>query len=400
MRLHEFEAKEILKKYKIPFAEGMLVQDAKDIDKLTQEYFPAILKAQVLVGGRGKAGGILTAETRDDAKAKIQKLLGMKIKGYNVESVLVEKKVDVEDELYVAVTIDRLEHRIAIITSEMGGINVEQIAEKYQEKIVKYYVDVDETIHPYVGRSLAKRIGLKGKQLIKVGGIIHSLFKAFKEFDGTLIEINPLAITKNNEVIALDAVFNIDTDALYRHPKLAEMGIKPRHEVGELTEREKIAREANFPYVDLEGDIGVFPGGAGFGIAAVDLIHHFGGKPANFMDSGGGPTVERMEQMIGLLMDNPKVKVIFGARFGGISRCDLWAEAIISYLKKRHADGKQIKPMVMRMAGNMEKEGRELFEKAKKDEPQLFKVVKIYAYNTPIEEVIKETIRTAEKMRG
>jgi len=146
--------------------------------------------------------------------------------------------------------------------------------------------------------------------------------------------------------------------------------------------------------------VGVFPGGAGFGIAAIDLIKKYGGEPANFMDSGGGPTVENMERMIGLLMDNPKVTGIFGARFGGISRCDLWAEAVIGYLKKRAGEGKEIKPMIMRMTGHMEKEGQELFEKAKKDDPVLFENVKVYGIETPIEKVIVEAVNVAKERRG
>jgi succinyl-CoA synthetase beta subunit len=158
-----------------------------------------------------------------------------------------------------------------------------------------------------------------------------------------------------------------------------------------MTEREKIAKKAGIPYVDLEGDIGVFPGGAGFGIAALDLIQHYGGRAANFMDSGGAPTQEKLRAMLGLLLDNPKVKAIFGARFGGISRCDDWAKAVVQYV----IENKPTKPMIMRMAGNMEDEGRKILEQAKVEHSELFSKIKVYAYDTPIEEVIKETIRAA-----
>jgi len=187
---------------------------------------------------------------------------------------------------------------------------------------------------------------------------------------------------------------DIDEDAMYRHPDLAEVGIKPRHEVGELTERERIAKENGIPYVDLDGDIGVFPGGAGFGIAAIDFIQYYGGKPANFMDSGGAPTQERLKIMLGLLMDNPKVKVIFGARFGGISRVDDWAKAIVQYV----LENKPTKPMVMRMAGNMEEEGERIFKEAIEKHPELFRNIKIYRYDTPIEDVIKEAVELAKRM--
>ncbi|MGQ9466003.1 MAG: hypothetical protein ACUVQ4_09980, partial [bacterium] len=208
-----------------------------------------------------------------------------------------------------------------------------------------------------------------------------------------LAEINPLVITKNNKVLALDAKVDIDEDAMFRHPELKEMGIVARNEIGELTEREKIAKSVGIPYADVdpEGDIGIFPGGAGFGIAAIDLITHYGGKPANFMDSGGAPTQEKLKAMLGLLINNPKVKVIFGARFGGISRCDDWARAVVQYI----IENKPQKPMIMRMAGNMEEEGRRIFEQARNEHPELFKNIKVYAYDTPIENVIQEAIRVA-----
>ena len=264
--------------------------------------------------------------------------------------------------------------------------------------MVKHHIPVGESPSPYVGREIAHQIGLKGKKMTAVGSIINKMYNLFLKYDGKLLEINPLAVCDQG-FFAADAVFNIDEDALYRHPDLKEMGISVRHELGELTEREKKAQEYGFPYVDLDGYIGVFPGGAGFGIAAVDLIRQFGGEPANFMDSGGGPTVENMERMIGLLMDNPQVTGIFGARFGGISRCDLWAEAVIGYLKKRAGEGKKIKPMVMRMTGHMEKEAQQLFEEAKKDHPEWFDNVKVYGIETPIEDVIKEAIAVAKERR-
>jgi succinyl-CoA synthetase beta subunit len=323
----------------------------------------------------------------------------MKISGYDVHSILVEKFMDIKKELYLSVTIDRIRHQPVIIASSEGGIDIEEISRKYPEKVVKYHIPVGEKIDPYVGREIARQVGMKGKNLTTVGSIIFRMYNLFSKYDGKLLEINPLAITDEG-FYAADAVFNLDEDALYRHQDLKEMGIEPRHELGELTEREKKAQEYGIPYVDLDGYIGVFPGGAGFGIAAVDLIKHFGGEPANFMDSGGGPTVENMERMIGLLMDNPQVTGIFGARFGGISRCDLWAEAVIGYLKKRYSEGKEIKPMIMRMTGHMEKEAQDLFEKALKESPDLFKDVTVYGINTPIEEVIVEAIDVAKKRRG
>ncbi len=400
MRLYEFEAKTLMGKNKIPVPQGVLIKTPDEAKKAAEDFGGKVaLKAQALVGGRAKAGGIVFADTPEEAKKEAEKLLNMKISGYNVHSILVEKFIDIKKELYLSVTIDRVRHQPVIIASSEGGINVEELSEKHPEKIVKYYIPVGEKPEPYVGREIAHRIGLKGKDMTTVGGIINRMYDLFVKYDGKLLEINPLAIT-SDQFFAADAVFNLDEDALYRHPDLKEMGIEPRHELGELTEREKKAQEHGIPYVDLDGYIGVFPGGAGFGIAAVDLIKHFGGEPANFMDSGGGPTVENMERMIGLLMDNPKITGIFGARFGGISRCDLWAEAVIGYLQKRYSEGKKIKPMIMRMTGVMEEEAQELFEKARKENPDLFKDIKVYGINTPIEDVIIEAINVAKERRG
>jgi succinyl-CoA synthetase beta subunit len=307
MRLYEFEAKTLMGKNKIPVPQGVLIKTPDEAKKAAEDFGSKVaLKAQALVGGRAKAGGIVFADTPEEAKKKAEELLNMKISGYDVHSILVEKFIDIKKELYLSVTIDRVRHQPVIIASSEGGVNVEELSENYPEKIVKYSIPVGEKPEPYVGREIAHKIGLKGKDMTTVGGIINRMYDLFVKYDGKLLEINPLAIT-SDQFFAADAVFNLDEDALYRHPDLKEMGIEPRHELGELTEREKKAQEYGIPYVDLDGYIGVFPGGAGFGIAAVDLIKHFGGEPANFMDSGGGPTVENMERMIGLLMDNPQL---------------------------------------------------------------------------------------------
>jgi succinyl-CoA synthetase beta subunit len=186
---------------------------------------------------------------------------------------------------------------------------------------------------------------------------------------------------------------SVDDDALFRHPELAEMGIEKRHEEGEMTEREKLAREAGIPYLDLDGDIGMFPGGAGFGIMGNDFIRYFGGKPANFMDSGGGPTPERLAQMLILLDDNLKVKAIFGARFGGISRCDDFAKGVVMFLKEHGLS----KPMVLRMTGNMWQEGVRIFKEEKKKNPKIFKDIEIHGIETPIEEISRRAVELAKK---
>jgi succinyl-CoA synthetase beta subunit len=257
---------------------------------------------------------------------------------------------------------------------------------------MKFYFNPGEKMHYFMARKIAGQLGFSGQLLNQVAGIIAKVYTVFMDFDCKLVEINPLVIDKHGRLYAVDAKIDLDEEAMFRHRELAGMGIVARHEVGELTDREKQAKAQGIPYVDLDGDIGVFPGGAGFGIAAIDLIQHYGGKPANFMDSGGAPTQEKLRAMLGLLIDNPRVKAIFGARFGGISRCDDWAKAVVQYV----LENKPQKPMIMRMAGNMEQEGRKILEQAKQEHSELFRHIKIYAVDTPIEEVIKETIRTAQ----
>ncbi|MCK4307140.1 succinate--CoA ligase subunit beta [candidate division WOR-3 bacterium] len=389
MRLYEYEGKMLFKEFGIPVPQSVLIGDPRELDKVI---YPAVLKAQVFIGKRGKAGAIKIVNSRQEAELEIKNLLGRVIAGYEVKSVLIEEKIDIKKELYLSAIIDRKLHKPLILASSEGGMEIEEVAKSNPDAIVKHYLEVGEYPEGWTGRWIARAIGIPSSLISKASSIINQMYKLFLDYECKLVEINPLAITKDGNLVALDSKVDLDEDAMYRHPELKKLGISARHEVGELTEREKIAKKAGVPYVDLDGDIGVFPGGAGFGIASIDLIKHFGGNPANFMDSGGAPTQERLRLMIDLLMKNPRVKVIFGARFGGISRCDDWARAICQYI----IENKPEKPMIMRMAGNMEQEGRKIFEKYRHEEPELFKDIKIYKFDTPIEEVIKETIKIAK----
>jgi len=393
MRLYEYEGKMLFRRNKIPVPDGVVV-DRNSFGELDKVVYPVVIKAQVFLGGRGKAGVIQFAENRTDAEVKINSLLGKKHGPYVIEKVLVERKLEIDQELYVAALIDRIEHKPLLMISTQGGMDIEEIVRTNPNAIKKYYFNPGEKLMEYQARKIAGELGFSADLLTGVTNAVFNLYNFFIEYDCKLAEINPFVITKGKKFFALDAKVDLDEDAMFRHPELREMGIVARNEIGELTQREKIAKAAGIPYADVypDGDIGVFPGGAGFGIAALDLITHYGGKPANFMDSGGAPTQEKLKAMLGLLMDNPKVKVIFGARFGGISRCDDWAKAVVQYV----IENKPKKPMIMRMAGNMEEEGRKIFEQAKKEYPELFKNIKVYAYDTPIEEVIKEAVRVAK----
>jgi succinyl-CoA synthetase beta subunit len=236
-------------------------------------------------------------------------------------------------------------------------------------------------------------MGLRGNDMKAAGSIAVKLFKVFRKWDCKLAEINPLVTLDDGTFLAADSRFSVDDDAVFRHPEFAERGIEKRHEEGEMTPREQQAREWSIPYLDLDGNIGMFPGGAGFGIMGNDFIHHYGGKPANFMDSGGGPSPERLAKMLVLLDENPQVSVIFGARFGGISRCDDFAKGVIMFLK----DHGLSKPMVMRFTGNEWQEGVRIFEEEKKANPELFENIEIHGIETPIEYISKRAVELANE---
>lgn len=387
MRLYEYEGKRLFARYRLPVPRSIVV-DGATMGQLAKVVYPVVIKAQAFTGGRGKAGLVQFADNEDEAQARIASILGQDHRGHHIGRVLIEERVRIKQELYLAVLVDRLAHRIAFIASRQGGVDIEEVSQTRPEAICKYYINPGAKFHDYAARTVASEIGLEGSLLTAGAAVISGLYRLFVELDCKLCEINPLALTEDGRLVALDAKVDLDEDAMFRHPELSALGITARHEVGELTERERVAKQAGIPYVDLDGDIGVFPGGAGFGIAAIDLIVHYGGKPANFMDSGGAPTQEKLRTMLGLLMDNPRVKVIFGARFGGISRCDDWAKAVVQYV----IENRPAKPMIMRMAGNMEEEGRKILERAKQEHAGLFRKIRIYAYDTPIEDVIKETV--------
>ena len=393
VRLYEHEAKSLFAKVGIPVKEEILASTPQEAGQAAEKLGgPVAVKAQVLIGGRGKAGGIKLVGTPQEAVKAAEEILALKIRGYDVEKVLMAPRLDIADEYYLGVTIDRINYQLVIIACSEGGVDIEETARKNPEKIHRLSLGINDPLYPFQGMALAKTLGVSGGDLRPVGSIITRLYGLYKKYDAKLVEINPLVRLADGEYVAADARMNLDDDALFRHKDLAEMGIEKRHEEGEMTPREQQAQEWSIPYLDLDGNIGMFPGGAGFGIMGNDFIEHFGGAPANFMDSGGGPKPERLAQMLVLLDENPNVKAIFGARFGGISRCDDFAKGVIMFLTEHGLS----KPMVMRMTGNMWQEGVRLFEEAKSEHPELFEQVEIHGIETPIEEVAKRAVELAE----
>ncbi len=397
MRLYEYEGKKLFADFKIPIPEGKIATSPAEVEAIAEELNkPLVLKSQVLTGGRGKAGGIKIVNNPADAKNIAEELFELKIKEYPVEKILVEPKLDIRKEIYLGVTIDRLNYKLVVIASAEGGVDIEETAEKSPEKITRRSFDIDAELYTFDAIDMAKSIGLPSELVKSAASIIINLFKLFKAYDAKLAEINPLVITTDGLLIAADSRISLDDDAVFRHPDLAAMGIEKRHEEGEMTPREQQATEWGIPYLDLDGNIGMFPGGAGFGIMGNDFIHYYGGKPANFMDSGGGPTPERLAKMLVLLDDNPDVKAIFGARFGGISRCDDFAKGVIMFLK----DHGLSKPMVCRMTGNMWQEGVRMFAEAKKENPELFRKFEFHGIETPIEEIAQRAVELAKEAEG
>ncbi|MCX6640845.1 MAG: succinate--CoA ligase subunit beta [bacterium] len=394
MRLYEFEGKQLFADAKIPLPPGKVASSVDEAAIVAQEIgYPVVLKSQVLSGGRGKAGGIQFAENEAELRVKAAALFKLTIKGYLVERLLVEKKLKVMAEYYLGVTIDRVNYQWTVIGSASGGMDIEEIAAETPEKIARINLDADAVMYDYQGMELAKQMGLSGDEMKTVGGIAVKLFKLFRKWDLKMAEINPLVRLQDGSFVAADSRISADDDALFRHPELAQRGIEKRHEEGEMTPRERQAREWDIPYLDLDGNIGMFPGGAGFGIMGNDFIRHFGGRPANFMDSGGGPTPERLAQMLVLLDENPQVKVIFGARFGGISRCDDFAKGVIMFLK----DHGLSKPMVMRFTGNEWKEGVRIFKEEREANPRLFEQIEIHGIETPIEQIAQRAVELAKQ---
>jgi len=291
MRLYEHEGKDLFSKYGIPVPQRRLAESADEVRELAGEFDkPMVLKSQVLTGGRGKAGGVKFASNPKQAKSEAEKLFKLKVKGFRVEKVLVEEKLGIEKELYLGITLDRANYRIVILACPEGGVEIEEVARRDPEKILKLNFEIDERFHQFQGLVIARWLGVDSPQLREVGAIAGALFKLFRDYDAKLMEINPLVLTSDGKYIAADSRISLDDDALFRHPDLKEMGIEKRHEEGELTPREIQARERDIPYLDLDGDIGMFPGGAGFGIMGNDFVSYFGGEPANFMRIVGGPS--------------------------------------------------------------------------------------------------------------
>lgn len=358
MKLFEYEAKNILTRYKIPTPNGGLATNINQAHELaTKLKSPLAIKAQVLVAGRGKAGGILFASSAIEAEKAAEKLLKMQIKGIAVKSVWIEEKIQIKKELYFGITTDRFNKSYIVIASTVGGVDIEEIASKTPEKIIKFPINLQNGFHSFHARQIARKMGYAGNQLLELERIFEELYRAGMDYDAELIEMNPLVETTDGKFVAADARIIVDDNALFRHPEYKSRLLEGE---GELTPQEVEAVKNDLAYVKLDGDIGVIGNGAGLVMATLDTIQYYGGKPANFLDVGGGAPAEKIATALKIVLSNQKVKALFINILGGITRCDEVARGILEAKAKVGTT----KPMVIRLVGTNEEEGKRILTEA------------------------------------
>ncbi len=361
MNLHEYQAKEIFTKYGIPVPEGRLAESPEAARAAAKALGGrVVVKAQVHAGGRGKAGGVKLVENADAAEEAAKKMLGIQLvtkqtgpAGMPVNSVWVEKPSNIDRELYLSGLIDRSKERLIFMASAAGGMDIEEVAEHNPEKIKHITINPASGLQPYQARQLGFFLGLNKEQVGQFEKILNGLYRIVVDLDASLIEINPLIVTKEGNVFALDAKLNFDENALYRQREVAKL-----RDPSQEDERERKAKENDLNYVTLEGDIGCMVNGAGLAMATMDIIKLHGGQPANFLDVGGGATKERVTEAFKLITSSKGVNAILVNIFGGIVRCDLIAEGIIAAVKEV---GLKI-PVVARLQGTNMEQGRDLLK--------------------------------------
>ena len=359
MKLFEYEAKSIAQSFGLPVPKGSVVSTPEEARRAFEQLGkPSIVKSQVLVAGRKKAGGIKFASTSEEINQVAGELLGMVIRGEPVRKLLVEEAIPAKRELYVGVTVNRSAGCYTVLASLEGGIDIEEVASTSPEKIVRFNVNPLRGLRDYEARLIGRKLGFSGRQLVELTGIISKIYRICVTYDCELIESNPLLETESGSFAVADFRVIIDDNALYRHAEFQE---RIKLEGAELTPLELKAREKGLSYVELDGNIGVIGNGAGLVMATLDMIHHYGGKPANFCDAGaGGATMERIEAALEIVLSNKRVKTLFINILAGITRCDDVARGIVA--AKETA---QIKvPVVIRMVGTNEDEGRRILGEA------------------------------------
>ncbi|MEW6240404.1 MAG: ADP-forming succinate--CoA ligase subunit beta [Chloroflexota bacterium] len=357
MKLHEYQSKTIFAKYGIPIPRGRVAATAQEARHIAEELGGrVVIKSQVLVGGRGKAGGIKVAKDPAEAEQLATQILSMEIKGLPVRKVLVDEAAAIEQEIYLGITNDRAAKKPVIMVSAAGGVEIEEVAATHPEKIIKVHVDPLLGLRDYQARDIAASIDLPRELWRDFGSILSGLWRCYTENDATLAEINPLVINKNKKLVALDGKMLIDDNAMFRHSDLSEM-----RDVDEDAPAEIEARKYGLSFIKLDGNIGCMVNGAGLAMTSMDIVKLFGGEPANFLDIGGGAGSDKVAAAMRIILTDPNVKAVLFNIFGGITRCDEVARGILDAMD----EVKPKVPMVVRLVGTNAKEGRKLLSAAR-----------------------------------
>ena len=364
MNVHEYQAKELLRRYNVPLLNGKVAFSVDDAVKNAKELAGSVwvVKAQIHAGGRGKGGGVKVAHSLDEVRDYASKILGMQLithqtgpEGKKVHKLFVEQGCQIERELYCAVLVDRATSKVMIMASQAGGMDIEEVAAKTPEKIFKVQIDPATGFQPFHGRKLSFALGIPKESLGKAVTFFSSLYRAFVELDCAMAEINPLVLTKSGDLLALDAKLSFDDNALFRHKDIAEM-----RDPTEENEQETEAAKHDLAYISLDGTIGCMVNGAGLAMATLDIIKLNGAAPANFLDVGGGANKEKVTAAFKIILKDPKVKAILVNIFGGIMKCDVIAEGVIAAAKELNLSV----PVVCRLEGTNVEQGKKLLSQS------------------------------------
>jgi succinyl-CoA synthetase beta subunit len=364
MNIHEYQAKEVLRAFGVPVPKGKAAFTVEEAVQAAQELGGPVwvVKAQIHAGGRGKGGGVKVVKSIDDVKTEAARMLGMTLvthqtgpAGRVVKRIYIEDGSAIERELYLSALVDRATSRIAFIVSTEGGMDIEEVAHKTPEKIHTFQVEPAAGYSPYVGNEIAVALGLKGEQAKQVGKVVKAIYDAFLAKDMSLLEINPLVVTKDGNIICLDAKLNFDDNSLYRHKDVQAL-----RDLDEEDPAEVEASKYDLSYIKLDGEIGCMVNGAGLAMATMDIIKLYGSEPANFLDVGGGATKEKVTQAFKIIVSDPNVKGILVNIFGGIMKCDIIADGIVAAAKEISLSV----PLVVRLEGTNVEKGKEILAKS------------------------------------
>src|SRR4051794_2088292 len=356
MDLLEYQGKQLFQKHGVPVPDGRHATSVPEAVEAAEELgYPVVIKAQVQIGGRGKAGGIKLAKDRAEAERNSTAILGMDIRGFMVHELYVEKASEIDEEYYAAIVFDRAAKKPMAMLSRTGGMDVEEVADKDPEAMRMLHVDPLLGLQDFHGRRLAFESGIAEDVVRPVGAMLSKLYDVFVREDATLVEVNPLLITKTREAVALDAKVTVDDNALFRHPDVAEM-----RDLSAEDPQERMAKERGLTYVKLDGNVGILGNGAGLVMSTLDVVAQAGGTPANFLDAGGGSKAEAITSAVEVILSDEKVKAVLFNIFGGITRCDEVAQGLIEAFAQIKPDV----PFVVRLDGTNDQEGRALLAEA------------------------------------